>query len=207
MTLIFFIIIVILANFALVYNKTVNNLLSIILLMFASCIFFFIRLNTEFLMFAYLIIYAGAIMVMFLFVVMTIDVKSENAKTTFSSDSILVFFLTNTLTAVLYYLFWYGGGNTVSNLRSQQKELFLIKNRLENGPMERAFFNVFSDFTSEEMENRFLMLDNSGVFGEYMFYKHNFIFIFSGFLLLFAMVVAIIICMVFSDRNNVNQDN
>ena len=75
-------------------------------------------------MFAYLIIYTGAIMVMFLFVVMTIDVKSENAKTTFSSDSILVFFLTNTLTATLYYFFWYGGGDTVSNLRSQQRELF-----------------------------------------------------------------------------------
>ena len=40
-TFIYFIITIIIANFALVYNKTVNNLLSIVLLMFASCIFFF----------------------------------------------------------------------------------------------------------------------------------------------------------------------
>ena len=91
-------------------------------------------------MFAYLIVYTGAIMVMFLFVVMTIDVKSENAKTTFSSDSILVFFLSNILTSFLYFFFWYGGGDTVSNLRDQQKELFWIKNRLDAGPFEKAFF-------------------------------------------------------------------
>ena len=72
---------------------------------------------------------------------------------------------------------------------------------------KRLFFKVFSDFTSEEMETRIIHFDNSAVFGEYMFYKHNFIFIFSGFLLLFAMVVAIVICMVFSDAKNVNQDN
>ena len=73
--------------------------------------------------------------------------------------------------------------------------------------MEKAFFRIYSEPTSPEMEARFLYLDNSGVFGEYLFYKHNFIFIFSAFLLLFAMVVAIIICMVFSDKRNVNQDN
>ena len=100
-----FLIVVILINFTLAYNKTVNNLLSIILLMFASCIFFFIHLNTEFLMFAYLIIYTGAIMVMFLFVVMTIDVKIENAKPTFSADTSLVFFLSNALTTVIYFFF------------------------------------------------------------------------------------------------------
>ena len=77
---IIFIIVIILINLTLIYNKTVNNLLSVILLLFASCIFFFIQLNTEFLMFAYLIIYVGAIMVMFLFVVMTIDVKSRKFK-------------------------------------------------------------------------------------------------------------------------------
>ena len=73
--------------------------------------------------------------------------------------------------------------------------------------MEKVFFEIFSSSTSQEMEDRFLFSDNSGVFGEYMFYKHNFIFIFSGFLLLFAMVASIIICMVFSDKNNVNQDS
>jgi hypothetical protein len=66
---------------------------------------------------------------------------------------------------------------------------------------------VFSDFTSKEMWERLVFFDNSGVFGEYMFYKHNIIFIFSAFLLLFAMVVSIVICMVFSDKKNVNKDN
>lgn len=73
--------------------------------------------------------------------------------------------------------------------------------------MEEAFFKVFSDFTSEEMETKFIFFDDSGIFGEYMFYKHNFIFIFSAVLLLFAMVTAIIICMIFSDKRNVNKDN
>ena len=202
-----FILVVILINLTLIYNKTVNNLLSVILLMFASCIFFFLQLNTEFLMFAYLIIYAGAIMVMFLFVVMTIDVKSENSKATFSSDMGLSILLTNLLTAALYFFFWYGGGDTISNLRSQQKELFIIRDRLEGGPLEDAFFRIYSEGTSEEMETRFIFFDDSAIFGEYMFYKHNLIFIFSGILLLFAMVAAIIICMVFSDRKNVNKDN
>jgi len=72
--------------------------------------------------------------------------------------------------------------------------------------MEEAFFKIYSEATSQEM-GRFIFCDNSAVFGEYMFYKHNFIFIFSAFLLLSAMVVSIIICMIFSDKANVNKDN
>ncbi len=202
-----FLIVVILINLTLIYNKTVNNLLSIVLLMFASCIFFFIHLRSEFLMFAYLIVYTGAIMVMFLFVVMTIDVKSENMKTTFSSDLGLSFVLTNVLTSILYYSFLYGGGTILSNLQDQEKDLRILKGKLEGTNSEKAFSNVFSDFTSKEMWERLVFFDNSGVFGEYMFYKHNIIFIFSAFLLLFAMVVSIVICMVFSDKKNVNKDN
>jgi NADH:ubiquinone oxidoreductase subunit 6 (subunit J) len=145
-------------------------------------------------------------MVMFLFVVMTIDVKAENSKATFSSDLGLSIFLTNILASVLYFFFWYGGGNAISNLKSQEKELFIIKNKI-GGSLEKTFFKVYSECTSEEMETRFIFFDDSGIFGEYMFYKHNFIFIFSAVLLLFAMVVAIVICMVFSDKRNVNQDN
>jgi NADH:ubiquinone oxidoreductase subunit 6 (subunit J) len=146
-----FLIVVILINLTLIYNKTVNNLLSIVLLMFASCIFFFIHLRSEFLMFAYLIVYTGAIMVMCLFVVMTIDVKSENMKTTFSSDLGLSFVLTNVLTSILYYSFLYGGGTILSNLQDQEKDLRILKGKLEGTNSEKAFSNVFSDFTSKEM--------------------------------------------------------
>jgi hypothetical protein len=85
--------------------------------------------------------------------------------------------------------------------------LRLIDKRLGGTDIGKTFFKIHSDFTSSEMETRFIFFDNSGVFGEYLFYKHNLIFIFSGLLLFFAMVVSIVICMAFSDKRNVNPHN
>jgi NADH:ubiquinone oxidoreductase subunit 6 (subunit J) len=70
--------------------------------MFTSA-FLIIDLGVEFLAFAYLIIYIGAIAVMFLFVIVTVDPKFENQKDTFEKTVIPALTLNNFLTFIIYF--------------------------------------------------------------------------------------------------------
>lgn len=170
-------------NIAVLFNKTINNLISLILVIFGSCFFFFIFFNIEFLMFAYFIVYVGAVMVMFLFVVMSVDVKSENIKDVMVADYLSILLLSNFITAVLY-----------AAVRSAS---------VVYGPMFPVYKIPVSD---AEIVNYFVSNDVA-IFGEYLFYNHAYGFLFVGLILLVAMVVSVLLCLIFSDRNNVSSGN
>jgi NADH-quinone oxidoreductase subunit J len=183
MIILAFLVLIIFINAAVLFNKTINNLISLILVIFTSCFFFFIFFNIEFLMFAYFIVYVGAVMVMFLFVVMSVDVKSENVKDVMVADYLSILLLSNFITAVLY-----------AAVRSASAAYGIM-------------FPVYKIPVSDAEIVSYFVSNDVAIFGEYLFYNHAYAFLFVGLILLVAMVVSVLLCLVFSDKNSVDPRN
>lgn len=157
-----------------------TNILSLILSVFSSCIFFFIFFGSEFLMFAYLMIYIGAIIVMFLFVVMVINVKTENSKGFLVDDFFLSSFLNFVLVSFLYFF--------CSNNFIYVNQIFKLNFELNTLPSE----------TSISTCNKYLYASDISIFGEYTFTHCSFVFIIASLVLLVSMIISISLCITFS---------
>jgi len=172
-TTIFFLILILFINLSLVYSKTMTNLLSLVLTIFFSSIGIFIFLGVEFLMFAYMIIYIGAIIVMFLFVVMLINVKEENLKNFFTDDFFLITIINFFFVFFLYFI-------SYSSFTKNNKSIECV-----------------SDDISLKTHFRY-SYDDISVLGEYLFTHCSFPFIVSSLVLFVATVISISICLIFS---------
>jgi len=180
--LIFFLILIVLINISLLYSKTMTNLLNLVLVIFLSCIFFFISLGTEFIMFAYLLIYIGAIIVMFLFVVMIIDVKTENSKDLLVDDLFLNFLLVFILVCFFYFV--------------SSNNLYYSKNVLFNVFYEDKFY-FHKPLRSFYLENNLLYFNDISIFGEHLFNTYFLVFLMAALVLLIAMIISVSICFLF----------
>jgi NADH:ubiquinone oxidoreductase subunit 6 (subunit J) len=86
------------------FKQAKKNLIGIIIIFFVMSFFMLIDLGIEFLSFAYILIYVGAIAVMFLFVIVAVDPKYENQKELFEDTAVLAIFFNNVLLGLLYIL-------------------------------------------------------------------------------------------------------
>ena len=166
----FFSFIIILSSLLVVFSTNpVHSVLFLIFTFFNSAIIFLI-LNAEFLAMTLLIVYVGAVAVLFLFVVMMLDISESLIK-----DGFLKYFPFGLLLISIFFL-----------------ELYMIFN-VDNLPIPSEIKISLTDLTK-------LGINNTESIGLFLYTDYFIIFQISGFLLLLAMIGAIVLAQ--SDNQN-----
>jgi hypothetical protein len=86
------------------FRQIKKNLIGLVFIFIFITLLVIVDLGLEFLPFAYLLIYVGAVAVMFLFVIIAVDPKMETQKDTFEVFTIQAILINNLLTGTLYFL-------------------------------------------------------------------------------------------------------
>ncbi len=166
----FFSFIIILSSLLVVFSTNpVHSVLFLIFTFFNSAIIFLI-LNAEFLAMTLLIVYVGAVAVLFLFVVMMLDISESLIK-----DGFLKYFPFGLLLISIFFL-----------------ELYMIFNA-DNLPIPSEIKISLTDLMK-------LGINNTESIGLFLYTDYFIIFQISGFLLLLAMIGAIVLAQ--SDNQN-----
>ena len=166
----FFSFVIILSSLLVVFSTNpVHSVLFLIFTFFNSAIIFLI-LNAEFLAMTLLIVYVGAVAVLFLFVVMMLDISESLIK-----DGFLKYFPFGLLLISIFFL-----------------ELYMIFNA-DNLPIPSEIKISLTDLMK-------LGINNTESIGLFLYTDYFIIFQISGFLLLLAMIGAIVLAQ--SDNQN-----
>ena len=201
------------------FKQTKKNLMWLVLIFTLTSGLMIVDLGLEFLPFAYLLVYVGAVAVMFLFVIVTVDSKFENQKDTFEEIIIPAVAISNCLSALLYFCFssiYYIAGFADIN------KFFLFKNYIKefyyyylNNPNKGRFHYFVPKYdrlneTLEFIDNNWLnenlsfysilefKLKDIYIFADYFFNEHFILLIIVSLILTTSMVVSVIIAKDFS---------
>ena len=159
----FFSFLIVCSSFLVVFsNNPVHSVLFLIFTFFNSAIIFLL-MNAEFLAMTLVIVYVGAIAVLFLFVVMMLNISESVLK-----EGFLKYFPFGLILIVIFI-----------------SELFLVYNSDTIMIPDNIKINI------SEMTN--LGFDNTKLLGLYLYTDYFIIFQISGFLLLLAMIGAIVL--------------
>lgn len=161
---------IILSIAVILFNNPIYSLLSLISVFFTMVIFL-ISIKVEFLAMIFLIIYIGAISILFLFVIMMFNLKNLNTEPTPTS-----FYFSS-----YFYIFFI-----------LPKFYFIVCNHIEN------HINNFDFLIMDKPVACFyLLLDRQEIidFGFYLYTAFSPLFILIGFILLTAMVGAIVLAL------------
>ena len=159
----FFSFLIVCSSFFVVFsNNPVHSVLFLIFTFFNSAIIFLL-MNAEFLAMTLVIVYVGAIAVLFLFVVMMLNISESVLK-----EGFLKYFPFGLILIVIFI-----------------SELFLVYNSDTIMIPDNIKINI------SEMTN--LGFDNTKLLGLYLYTDYFIIFQISGFLLLLAMIGAIVL--------------
>ena len=159
----FFSFLIVCSSFSVVFsNNPVHSVLFLIFTFFNSAIIFLL-MNAEFLAMTLVIVYVGAIAVLFLFVVMMLNISESVLK-----EGFLKYFPFGLILIVIFI-----------------SELFLVFNSDTIVMPDNIKINI------SEMTN--LGFDNTKLLGLYLYTDYFIIFQISGFLLLLAMIGAIVL--------------
>lgn len=203
------------------FKQTKKNLMWLVLIFILISASMVVDLGLEFLPFAYLLVYVGAVAVMFLFVIVTIDPKFENQKDTFEDFIIPAVTISNCATAFLYFCFssvYYSSGFNDLN------KFFLFKDNINefyyfylNNPFKMRFhyftpkydkLNETLEFVNNNWLNENLSLysilefkfKDVFIFADYLFSQHAILLIIVSLILTTAMIVSVVISKDFSKR-------
>ena len=159
----FFSFLIVFSSFLVVFsNNPVHSVLFLIFTFFNTAIIFLL-MNAEFLAMTLIIVYVGAIAVLFLFVVMMLNISESVLK-----EGFLKYFPFGLILIVIFI-----------------SELFLVYNSDTILMPDNIKINI------TEMTN--LGFDNTKLLGLYLYTDYFIIFQISGFLLLLAMIGAIVL--------------
>jgi NADH:ubiquinone oxidoreductase subunit 6 (subunit J) len=156
-------------------SNSLYSILSLIILIIGS-IFILFSLKVEFLSFILLLIYVGALVVLFLFIVMMLDIaKEESIKvTSFNLSMNSIFYLLLAI-KLLYYSF------------------FFNKNLVFGISMISFEFTKYSEATMNFTSSSFYTGSDTIIFLA-LFMTKNYLFVFVGLILLFSMFGSIALC-------------
>ncbi len=173
-----------------IYVLTIKNpIISILFLigLFASIAIYLIFLNMTFIGLAYLIVYIGAVSILFLFILMLIDIRlSELQSNTINSIPLATFMLISliyTINQILSYNF-----SNSSDYAESPNIYRVIKDLFEKKSENNALF-----VTSNNWETNIIEIDHINSIGSILYTSHNLWLIMTSYILLLAMVGAIVI--------------
>jgi len=177
--IIFFFIISILGIYVIIMKNPIWSILFLILL-FGFVALYLIILGLEFIGLSYLIVYVGAVSILFLFILMLINIRVSELKN-YTNNSIpliiIILFIFNNIYYQIIPIF-----NTLFN----NKEIFLNINEIN-----KNFYFV----NSKTWDSNLLEMNHISSIGSIMYTNYNMWLFITSFILLLAMVGTIIITM------------
>ena len=171
-------------------------------------------LGLEFLPFSYLLIYVGAIAVMFLFVIVAVDPIFETQKIKYEESIFMGLIFSNALTSIFYLFFSFLGGNfretnfgTLlhdSDIKENQVFIYADYNDFSFVYDKRFNFQLYEKLGggSENLSLYSILeykLKDVTVFSNYFFNHHTLLLIIIGFILTSAMLVSFVIARNFAE--------
>lgn len=201
------------------FRQTKKNLMWLVFIFIVISIFMIVDLGLEFIPLAYLLIYVGAVAVMFLFIIVTVDPKLENQKDTFELIVFPAVAINNFLTAILYFLISAPAGNSHIALSINKFFNFLRRAKYFKKKIypQDEIFNIRYDHTHYSIQSwKFIKHNIYGdnlsfysileyrmkdifVFSEYFYNHHSFLLVIVGFILTVSMIVSIVIAKDFTN--------
>jgi len=177
---------ILLGIFVIISKNPIVSVLFLILL-FSSVASYLILLDLTFIGLSYIIVYIGAVSILFLFILMLINVRTSELQS-YTKNSLNLAIITGLVFNYLFSLFddvaKYGNIyiNTYNNMEEFIKNTWLK--------------NLFSDFplvTSQTWDKNLIENTNISSIGNIMYTTYNLWLIIASYILLLAMVGAIII--------------
>jgi NADH-quinone oxidoreductase subunit J len=98
---------ILIAAFCVIISKNIVQSVLYLILVFFLCSLLLIYLGADFIGLILLIVYIGAIAVLFLFVVMMLNIRILEITSTFSIYLLLAFFLSFIFISLLFYIYWH----------------------------------------------------------------------------------------------------
>ena len=173
---VFFCIVISLGIFVIVLKNPISSILFLIGL-FSSVALYLIILGLNFIGLSYLIVYVGAVSILFLFILMLINIRVSELKN-YTNNSlplivIILFLFNNTLFQLIPYFNIGLGSNNVLNINTKNTNLFFI--------------------SSKAWDSNLVEINHMGSIGNIIYTNYNLWLIIISLILLLAMVGAIII--------------
>ena len=173
---VFFCIVISLGIFVIVLKNPISSILFLIGL-FSSVALYLIILGLNFIGLSYLIVYVGAVSILFLFILMLINIRVSELKN-YTNNSlplivIILFLFNNTLFQLIPYFNVGLSSNNVLNVNTKNTNLFFI--------------------SSKSWDSNLVEINHMGSIGNIIYTNYNLWLIIISLILLLAMVGAIII--------------
>ena len=164
---------IIFSFFVIMSKNPVHSILSLILVFFNSA-GLLILLGAEFLAMLFIIVYVGAVAVLFLFVIMMLNIKINTVNTSMYSYLPILLLFGLTFFLEVYLIFY----------------LDLVSLNLYSLPDLFSANNLFLNFL-DVWQSKVYFLNNVAVLGNLLYTTYSYLFIVSGVILLVSMIGAI----------------
>lgn len=168
----------IICGFSLIFVKNPVHSVLFLILVFVNISGLLILLQTDFLALLFLLVYIGAIAVLFLFIVMMLNIKLTETNQYFLNFEFYCIYVTS---FVLFSLICYFTFSTIHTFSLYRNSEYLD---------QFVSLNQISDF-----KINFLEFSNVKVIGSVLYTLHVYHFLLAGLILLIAMVGAIVLTM------------
>nr|YP_009092477.1 NADH dehydrogenase subunit 6 [Cyanoptyche gloeocystis]AIM52063.1 NADH dehydrogenase subunit 6 [Cyanoptyche gloeocystis] len=171
---------ILISLFAVTTKNPIHSVFFLILVFFNSS-GLLILLNSEFLAMIFLIVYIGAIAVLFLFVVMMLNIRVSVTYNIKNYPKIFIFILVAFLFTTIQYT-----SNIIPSISIN--DLF-------------SYNSIYINLLNSPENDKIAFLTNSQVFGLYIYTTFVLFFLISGIILLIAMIGAITLTLVKTDNS------
>ncbi len=174
-----------------------NPIVSVLFLigLFASISFYLIMLGLSFIGLSYLIVYIGAVSILFLFILMLINIRISELQSNTSNSIPLAIAIAISFNYPLFQLLPYNIAifNNYSNLNNILYNISLNQNNKKVGASPNTYSEDIQFVTSNIWDGN--LIENSHItsIGNIMYTNYNIWLILASFILLLAMVGAIVI--------------
>jgi NADH-ubiquinone oxidoreductase chain 6 len=186
----------VLAGIMVITNKNpIGSLISLIML-FGVISVYLIFCGLTFIGFSYLIVYIGAVSILFLFILMLINIRSSELQSNNSNSIPLALFITLLLNYILFNVFSYSLGVLNTTYKKLDiKSLRMVEVEEWNNLLRNT--NLHSDnvwlVTSNSWDGNLNETSHISAIGNILYTSYNIWLFMASFILLLAMVGAIVI--------------
>lgn len=184
-----------------------NPVVSVLFLigLFGTISIYLIILGLSFIGLSYLIVYIGAVSILFLFILMLINIRiSELQNNTVNSIPLAILIIISLIYTIFqtlpYDIAILNNYDNIWNNKLYNLSLNENKNYIYNNKLNNFYNNDFSFATSNSWDNNLIEINHISSIGNILYTSHSVWLIITSFILLLAMVGAIVITI----KNNNN---
>ena len=186
--------IILCASFSVIFARNPIHSVLFLILVFVSIVFLLFSLKIDFLALVFLIVYVGAVAVLFLFIVMMLNIKMAELSRELIHYTPIGCLIGGLFFCNIYILLFKNDIISILNINSLENSIFSKTAGFTETGYDFVFFNI--DF-----------IQNIESFGQLLYTYFFYPFMLAGIVLLIAMIGALILTDRVSQNNNFTQEN